>query len=885
MNSLTLNLPKQAVLCFCLLYGLTFHAQVEICNDGIDNDGDNLIDIFDLDCSCQNPNLAYYGSTNGGIYSVDVLVNGSEQLITNSPFVTGNINSMASNADNILVYYGSGTTVYIWDPQLGTGASSHQILSDLSAFPVFTGNGLQSSGGSYLDNVYYLAAEQDPTGGDIDDIYALQLSSDGQSVLSVTPLGIVAAALLDDPNFTAEFLGGFGDIITIVENGDVTIYGTSGDNFWKFNTATSDFIMINDNPPNNPPWQLFSNSAGQIFGAFQGSGTIFELDLTNGNSLGTTHTVPQFITDATGPLNCPPPIEICGNGTDDDDDGLIDDADPDCCITGALDTDNDGVIDCADECPTDPNKILAGICGCGNPEPGTSCDDGDPNSSFDEIQADCNCLGYTYDLALTKSSAVGNLVPGGNVSFTFTIANQGNVDATDIVLVDYVPNGLTLNDANWSFAGGIATLLNPIDLAQNQVTTVSINFDIDSNFQGASITNAGEISSSSNDLGLSDIDSNEDSDSFNDFFGANDEINNTNNDEDDHDLEVTPITQTFDLALKKNGASGNFIPGGSVTYNLEVINQGTIDATNIILVDYVPNGLLLNDPNWTFSGGIATLNSGIALIQPGQSVTVGITFDIDGSFQGTSLSNAAEISSSSNALGLSDIDSMQDSDSTNDIFGGNDEVDNANNDEDDHDEETISVCQDKIVCPSNISVENDAGLCTAIVSFPAPLPVDNCLGYTVELTSGLQSGSAFPVGVSTVEYTLTDSDGTIETCVFTITVMDNENPEITCPQDILVSNNIGQCGANVDFSVPNFSDNCPGAILTQTDDSGLAPGAFFPIGTTTIEYTVSDATGNTNVCSFTVTVEDNEDPTITCPSDLTVDLFRKWSRLKYANNR
>ena len=46
-----------------------------------------------------------------------------------------------------------------------------------------------------------------------------------------------------------------------------------------------------------------------------------------------------------------------------------------------------------DECELDPNKLLPGICGCGNPEPGTPCNDGDPDTGYDTIQPDCSCAG------------------------------------------------------------------------------------------------------------------------------------------------------------------------------------------------------------------------------------------------------------------------------------------------------------------------------------------------------------------------------------------------------------------------------------------------------------------------------------------------------------
>lgn len=67
---------------------------------------------------------------------------------------------------------------------------------------------------------------------------------------------------------------------------------------------------------------------------------------------------------------------------DSDRDGLLDcrdkcvlDRDPErsrtgvCCGMPWVDADNDGTWDCEDKCPSDPNKMLPGLCGCGNPEP------------------------------------------------------------------------------------------------------------------------------------------------------------------------------------------------------------------------------------------------------------------------------------------------------------------------------------------------------------------------------------------------------------------------------------------------------------------------------------------------------------------------------------
>src|SRR5262249_30210681 len=47
-------------------------------------------------------------------------------------------------------------------------------------------------------------------------------------------------------------------------------------------------------------------------------------------------------------------------------------------------------------------------------------------------------------------------------------------------------------------------------------------------------------------------------------------------------------------------------------------------------------------------------------------------------------------------------------------------------------------------------------------------------------------------------------------------------------------------------------------------------GSSFPIGTTTVTSTATDAAGNKSTCTFTVTVNDTEKPVISCPSPMTV---------------
>ncbi len=165
-----------------------------------------------------------------------------------------------------------------------------------------------------------------------------------------------------------------------------------------------------------------------------------------------------------------------------------------------------------------------------------------------------------------------------------------------------------------------------------------------------------------------------------------------------------------------------------------------------------------------------------------------------------------------------------------------------------------------ISCPANISVANAPGTCSATVNFTIGAS-DNCPGVTV--VANPPSGSSFPVGTTTVNATATDAAGNTAMCSFTVTVADTQDPTIACPANITVNNDPGQCSAVVNFTV-GAGDNCPGVTVVSSPASGSA----FPVGTTTVNSIATDAAGRTATCSFTVTVNDTQNPVITCPANI-----------------
>lgn len=168
-----------------------------------------------------------------------------------------------------------------------------------------------------------------------------------------------------------------------------------------------------------------------------------------------------------------------------------------------------------------------------------------------------------------------------------------------------------------------------------------------------------------------------------------------------------------------------------------------------------------------------------------------------------------------------------------------------------------------ISCPSNVTVNVDSGACEASsVTLGSPTTGDNCPSETVSN----DAPTAFPVGTTTVTWTVTDASGNTAQCTQTVIVTDNIDPTISCPSNVTVNVDFGACTASgVALSSPTTGDNCLGETVYND-----AP-ATFPIGTTTVTWTVTDAVGNTAQCTQNVTVIDNIDPSITCPADIIID--------------
>jgi len=167
-----------------------------------------------------------------------------------------------------------------------------------------------------------------------------------------------------------------------------------------------------------------------------------------------------------------------------------------------------------------------------------------------------------------------------------------------------------------------------------------------------------------------------------------------------------------------------------------------------------------------------------------------------------------------------------------------------------------------ITCPATQTLVLGSS-CTASLPNYTSLAstADNCgvQGVTQSPAAGTTVSGA---GNMTVTLTVTDVNGLINTCTFTVSKVDNTAPSITCPatQTLVL-------GSSCTASLPNYTslastaDNCGVQSVTQSPAAGTPVSGA---GNMTMTLTVTDINGLTNSCTFTVVRADQTPPTVSC---------------------
>ena len=168
-----------------------------------------------------------------------------------------------------------------------------------------------------------------------------------------------------------------------------------------------------------------------------------------------------------------------------------------------------------------------------------------------------------------------------------------------------------------------------------------------------------------------------------------------------------------------------------------------------------------------------------------------------------------------------------------------------------------------LTLPSTITREATSGS-GATVSY-ATLATDLVDGI-LAASCAPSSGSVFHLGTTTVTCTATDSHHNTSSGSFAVKIVDTTTPVVTVPAN-QTAEATSAGGAAVTFTA-TASDTVDGAL---TPSCSPASGSTFPLGSTTVPCSATDAHSNTGSASFTVTVHDTTAPTLTLPSDRTAE--------------
>ncbi len=106
----------------------------------------------------------------------------------------------------------------------------------------------------------------------------------------------------------------------------------------------------------------------------------------------------------------------------------------------------------------------------------------------------------------------------------------------------------------------------------------------------------------------------------------------------------------------------------------------------------------------------------------------------------------------------------------------------------------------------------------------------------------------FPLGATVVTWTATDANNAMVMAAQMVTVSDTTAPSITAPPDVVVDQNGDP--TPVSLGTPSVADLVDGNPLVSND----APAAGFPLGTTLVTWTVTDASNNSATATQNVTV-------------------------------
>ena len=475
-------------------------------------------------------------------------------------------------------------------------------------------------------------------------------------------------------------------------------------------------------------------------------------------------------------------------------------------------------------------------------------------------------VGFTQtDIAVTKTGPA-TAKPGDDLAYTITVANSGPDDATNVIMSDTLPAGETLKALNFGPGAPPATcsLIVTINctipsLASGQAITMSAAVTLSVTVpDGTVLTNTANA-----DLPVGEVDP--------------DPANNSSS------SSLTVVSPRTNISITKTGPDTAH-PGDDVTYTITVVNNGPDDATDVNMTDDLPVGETLKVFNFGPGAPPATCNLVGAIIcsipglASGQSITMFATVTISPAFgAGTVLTNtavarpgpgqldldlASNFSSSSLQILVPDADlSVTKSGPATAIAGDPANVTYTivvtNNGPDDAKDVALEdgfplgetfVAQSQTAGPAFALTNTGTTIEDAISALPAGATASFTL--TVHLSSSLPESTQLTNTVIVGSSTPDANSGNNVASATTLVHSPDTDLAMTAGIDPAPVQATSAAGAVVNFTLPTTSDE-DGPVAVTCDATS---GAVFPVGSTKVTCSATDADDSPSTVSTTLTV-------------------------------
>ncbi|MDD5751371.1 MAG: DUF11 domain-containing protein, partial [Candidatus Peribacteraceae bacterium] len=255
----------------------------------------------------------------------------------------------------------------------------------------------------------------------------------------------------------------------------------------------------------------------------------------------------------------------------------------------------------------------------------SSLADANTANNVSQILTTATCTSTQADLSITKSGP-STVNQGGTITYTVTATNAGPGTATNVVIADVVPSGLTFQTSGSDSSchlNGTSVLCDNFSLASGQSKTVNIAFAVSSSQTcNSTISNAATVSTSATDP------------------------NSANNTSGTVSTTVTCNGGTPTYTITKSDSRTSVNAGEALTYTITVTNSSSVNATNVQVSDILPSGLSFVSASDSGYLSGSTVYWTISSLTAGASKTLTLTAIVPSSTAGgTVITNLALVGS------------------------------------------------------------------------------------------------------------------------------------------------------------------------------------------------------------------------------------------------